>query len=139
MRFKRRVCSAFQLLLIKHIMDSIPSKRKRLIKSDSDTEQEDEGQEFSSQLSASDRKVSFASPSQEPTPVKEMTPPTIDSMSPTAEPNADNADNTVAKKKQPRLVMKKMVLNNFKSYAGRQVIGPFHKVGTVECNRDQVY
>ncbi|KAG2237053.1 hypothetical protein INT48_001821, partial [Thamnidium elegans] len=31
------------------------------------------------------------------------------------------------KKKQPRLIMKKMVLNNFKSYAGRQVIGPFHK------------
>ncbi|KAI8874522.1 hypothetical protein K501DRAFT_4695 [Backusella circina FSU 941] len=31
-------------------------------------------------------------------------------------------------KQQSRLVMKKMVLNNFKSYAGRQVIGPFHKV-----------
>ncbi|RCH79587.1 hypothetical protein CU098_003098, partial [Rhizopus stolonifer] len=29
--------------------------------------------------------------------------------------------------KKPRLVMKKMILNNFKSYAGRQVIGPFHK------------
>lgn len=27
-----------------------------------------------------------------------------------------------------RLVIHKMVLNNFKSYAGRQVIGPFHKV-----------
>lgn len=32
------------------------------------------------------------------------------------------------KKHEPRLVMKKMVLNDFKSYAGRQVIGPFHKV-----------
>lgn len=30
--------------------------------------------------------------------------------------------------KKPRLVITKMVLNNFKSYAGRQVIGPFHKV-----------
>lgn len=29
---------------------------------------------------------------------------------------------------KPRLVITKMVLNNFKSYAGRQVIGPFHKV-----------
>jgi structural maintenance of chromosome 4 len=30
--------------------------------------------------------------------------------------------------KKPRLVITKMVLNDFKSYAGRQVIGPFHKV-----------
>lgn len=29
-----------------------------------------------------------------------------------------------------RLVIHKMVLVNFKSYAGRQVIGPFHKVGS---------
>ncbi|CAO3598210.1 unnamed protein product [Absidia cylindrospora] len=29
--------------------------------------------------------------------------------------------------KKPRLVITKMILNNFKSYAGRQVIGPFHK------------
>ena len=34
----------------------------------------------------------------------------------------------------PRLAIKKMVLNNFKSYAGRVDIGPFHKVnGTAEC------
>ncbi|KAF7724063.1 hypothetical protein EC973_001396 [Apophysomyces ossiformis] len=31
------------------------------------------------------------------------------------------------KERRPRLVITKMVLNNFKSYAGRQVIGPFHK------------
>lgn len=30
--------------------------------------------------------------------------------------------------RKPRLVITKMVLNDFKSYAGRQVIGPFHKV-----------
>jgi structural maintenance of chromosome 4 len=30
---------------------------------------------------------------------------------------------------QKRLIIEKMVLENFKSYAGRQVIGPFHKVG----------
>lgn len=29
---------------------------------------------------------------------------------------------------KPRMVMTRMVLNNFKSYAGRQDIGPFHKV-----------
>jgi hypothetical protein len=28
----------------------------------------------------------------------------------------------------PRLVIKEMVLENFKSYAGSQRIGPFHKV-----------
>jgi len=27
----------------------------------------------------------------------------------------------------PRLVIKEMVLHNFKSYAGEQRIGPFHK------------
>jgi structural maintenance of chromosome 4 len=29
---------------------------------------------------------------------------------------------------KPRLFIKKMVLENFKSYAGQQHIGPFHKV-----------
>ena len=28
-----------------------------------------------------------------------------------------------------RLVIKQMVLENFKSYAGAQHVGPFHKVG----------
>ena len=31
---------------------------------------------------------------------------------------------------QTRLVISKMVLENFKSYAGAQHVGPFHKVGT---------
>jgi structural maintenance of chromosome 4 len=39
-----------------------------------------------------------------------------------------SAQQTLKEQREPRLVMKKMVLNNFKSYAGRQVIGPFHKV-----------
>lgn len=30
--------------------------------------------------------------------------------------------------KVPRLMIKKMVLENFKSYAGVKEIGPFHKV-----------
>jgi hypothetical protein len=33
-----------------------------------------------------------------------------------------------ARKKVPRLFIKEMVLRNFKSYAGEQRIGPFHKV-----------
>ena len=30
-----------------------------------------------------------------------------------------------------RLIVDHIVLENFKSYAGRQVIGPFHQVGQV--------
>ena len=30
--------------------------------------------------------------------------------------------------RKPRMVINKMILNNFKSYFGRQEIGPFHKV-----------
>lgn len=30
-----------------------------------------------------------------------------------------------------RLVIKEMVLENFKSYAGKQKVGPFHKVPTI--------
>ncbi len=32
-----------------------------------------------------------------------------------------------------RLIIHKMVLINFKSYAGRQEIGPFHKVSMQTC------
>ncbi|KAG0768410.1 hypothetical protein G6F57_001793 [Rhizopus arrhizus] len=39
----------------------------------------------------------------------------------------NSSESVTVPTKEPRLVMKKMVLNNFKSYAGRQVIGPFHK------------
>ena len=34
---------------------------------------------------------------------------------------------------RPRLVIHKLVLVNFKSYAGRQEIGPFHKVSNLPC------
>ncbi|KAL9550547.1 hypothetical protein MBANPS3_004670 [Mucor bainieri] len=132
-------------------MDTIPTKRKRLIKSDSDLEQEEEEQDelLSSQLSGSDRRVSFVAPSssssnsKEPTPFKEPTPPSAtpapaSTPAPTPQPQPQPqsrpsvepqpvAEDTHIKQKAPRLVMKKMVLNNFKSYAGRQVIGPFHK------------
>jgi hypothetical protein len=91
-------------------MDRPPTKKKRLIHPD---EEENEEYESSSQTPSSfeklDRKVSFAPSKEKP-------------------PSQDIDDDS--KKKQSRLVMKKMVLNNFKSYAGRQVIGPFHKVNT---------
>lgn len=35
---------------------------------------------------------------------------------------------------QGRLVIEKMVLHNFKSYAGTRVVGPFHKVQSVWPN-----
>jgi len=34
----------------------------------------------------------------------------------------------VSERDNKRLIIQKMVLNNFKSYAGRREIGPFHKV-----------
>lgn len=37
---------------------------------------------------------------------------------------------------KPRLVIKSMVLENFKSYAGAQHVGPFHKVSVIR--RDDV-
>lgn len=33
---------------------------------------------------------------------------------------------------QGRLIIEKIVVDNFKSYAGRQEIGPFHKVNSLE-------
>jgi hypothetical protein len=41
----------------------------------------------------------------------------------------DGDEGTKAPK--PRLAIKKMVLENFKSYAGAQHVGPFHKVGVL--------
>ena len=57
-----------------------------------------------------------------PTPLSSNTPP-LPSPSTTT---------TKAGKEQPkpRLVIKSMVLENFKSYAGAQHVGPFHKVST---------
>lgn len=41
------------------------------------------------------------------------------------EPQADNNES------KPRLVINQIVMENFKSYAGRQVIGLFHKVSKI--------
>ncbi|KAL9189612.1 hypothetical protein ACHAXT_009287 [Thalassiosira profunda] len=40
---------------------------------------------------------------------------------------ADEAPEAEAERPPPRLMITKMVLENFKSYAGRKTIGPFHK------------
>lgn len=39
-----------------------------------------------------------------------------------------------AKRGTPRLVIREMVLENFKSYAGAQRVGPFHKVFKILFN-----
>jgi len=39
----------------------------------------------------------------------------------------------------PRLMMTQMVLENFKSYGGKQVIGPFHSVCTlISCLSNEI-
>ena len=63
-----------------------------------------------------------------------------ETMAPTPTPLSSNTPHlpspstttTKAGKEQPkpRLVIKSMVLENFKSYAGAQHVGPFHKVST---------
>ena len=40
----------------------------------------------------------------------------------------DAPEREVPSRPKPRLAIKKMVLENFKSYAGAQHVGPFHKV-----------
>jgi len=40
---------------------------------------------------------------------------------------------------RPRLVIHKLVLVNFKSYAGCQEIGPFHKVGCFRCRNTETH
>ena len=58
-----------------------------------------------------------------PTPLSSNTPPL---------PSPSTTKTASGKKEQPkpRLVIKSMVLENFKSYAGAQHVGPFHKVST---------
>lgn len=105
-------------------MDKPPPKKKRLIvrdkESDSDDSFMDEG--VHTPLPAGKQPEPIEQQQQQQTteePIKETTP--------VPEQQQQTTDET-EKKNTPRLVMKKMVLNNFKSYAGRQVIGPFHKV-----------
>lgn len=63
-------------------------------------------------LEEEEEEISLLEPCVKPTSVMKLPPP------PPEEPSGP----------KPRLVIHKMVLINFKSYAGRQEIGPFHKV-----------
>ena len=60
-----------------------------------------------------------------PAPLSSNTPPL-------PSPSTTTTKTASGKKEQPkpRLVIKSMVLENFKSYAGAQHVGPFHKVRT---------
>ena len=60
---------------------------------------------------------------QQPTPPPEyISPRKLDVARLTA------MENSVAEGPRNRIVITHLVLNNFKSYAGRQIIGPFHTV-----------
>lgn len=58
------------------------------------------------------------------TPVTSQSQSQIPGMS---QSNLNGNGNTVIISNEPRLVLHKLVLHNFKSYAGSQTIGPFHK------------
>lgn len=57
-------------------------------------------------------------------PLQSSTRANLPSRTSQAKPLAEKTE----KKPKKRLIIRKMVLVNFKSYAGRQEIGPFHKV-----------
>ncbi|XP_054803249.1 structural maintenance of chromosomes protein 4 [Prosopis cineraria] len=48
-------------------------------------------------------------------------------MEPQEEVMADGSDSVPGGSRRPRLFIKEMVMKNFKSYAGEQRVGPFHK------------
>lgn len=56
-------------------------------------------------------------------------------MEPQEEFMADGSDSARGGSKRPRLFIKEMVLRNFKSYAGEQRVGPFHKVRVSHTSR----
>lgn len=47
--------------------------------------------------------------------------------------NSDS-DSNRSRSKTPRLFIREMVMRNFKSYAGEQRVGPFHKVSDLSLN-----
>lgn len=53
-------------------------------------------------------------------------------------PAAPMADTLPEGVQRTRLIINRIVLENFKSYAGRQVVGPFHKVFLPIHNDDDV-
>lgn len=47
---------------------------------------------------------------------------------------ADGSDTARGASRGPRLFIREMVMRNFKSYAGEQRVGPFHKVRVFRRN-----
>lgn len=47
---------------------------------------------------------------------------------------ADGLGSAERRSRAPRLFIKEMVMRNFKSYAGEQRVGPFHKVRVLLCS-----
>lgn len=47
----------------------------------------------------------------------------------------DVSDSVPERSRAPRLFIKEMVMRNFKSYAGEQRVGPFHKVRVFDLLR----
>lgn len=73
-----------------------------------------------------DRTVRRASPESSPDIPRDLLPPKTPIRA-VPLPNLATPVAPVAAPPKPRLVIHKLVLNDFKSYAGRQEIGPFHK------------
>lgn len=74
-----------------------------------------------------DRTVRRASPDSSPDIPRDLLPPKTPIRAVPLPNLATPAAAPVAAPPKPRLVIHKLVLNDFKSYAGRQEIGPFHK------------
>ena len=47
----------------------------------------------------------------------------------------DVSDSVPERSRGPRLFIREMVMRNFKSYAGEQRVGPFHKVRVFDLNQ----
>lgn len=72
--------------------------------------------------------------SPDPTGRLATTPPPPPVRRPPPLPPMKMSIDNMVRSGEPRLVIHQIVLNNFKSYAGRQVIGPFHKVRVKLCS-----
>ncbi|KAG1471270.1 hypothetical protein G6F56_002222 [Rhizopus delemar] len=98
-------------------MASPPTKRTKLSQNEA-VELDTPSEKISTSSSPSDNRNVEFTPDTETTDKETL---------PSDNKKVEFAPDTETTEKEPRLVIKKMVLNNFKSYAGRQVIGPFHK------------
>ncbi|GAA5896181.1 condensin subunit SMC4 [Sporobolomyces salmoneus] len=134
-----------------------PQKKRRIVdssdpESDSEADQVAEPQAEDPQVQVEEQKLDQQPPVAQPVPVPAQTPPSppkpeiVKPPPPPPPPTAltasalasiarqaaiDHASISATREKEligkPRLVIHQLVLENFKSYKGRGVIGPFHK------------